>query len=325
MKLNRARIKILVCAAISVVTLIYMLAAFAVTSMAGRSDVCAGMRIEVIEEPEHTRNFVTAREIARELGDLPERAAGMLMADINTEQITERLRAIDKIEDVSVVKTTDRRILVTVTPLIPVARVFDGVESYYINKDNKRISASARYHMDVPVISGHFPPSDTVFTPASLLPLIEWLDKHRKWGELVTMIRVDSPSDVIVVPAITGHVVNIGEPVDFESKFGRLGRMYTEVLPVKGWNYYDTLSVKWAGQIVGTRRVKPVARVVNAIDEEDDAADVSTMLAAEGVAPGQSLPGKKAHSEKPIPAVAREALKKPASTDTVAKKNNKHQ
>lgn len=318
MKLNRALIKNITCAAISVVTLLYMLAAFAVTGMAARGDVCTGMRIEVIEESDHTRNFVTAREIARELGDLPERAAGMLMDDIDTEDITERLRAIDKIEDVTVVKTTDRRILVTVTPLIPVARVFDASDSYYINKDNKRISASARYHTDVPLITGHFPLSDTVFTPASLLPLLEWLDNNRKWGDLVTMIHVESPYDVIVVPAINGHVVNIGEPRDFDSKFERLGRMYTEVLPVKGWDYYDTLSVKWAGQVVGTRRVKPVAQAVTAIDEDDDAADVSTMLAAEGVAPGQSLPGKKAHSEKPIPAAVK------AAADTL-RKNNKNQ
>ena len=302
------------------VTLIYMLAAFAVTSVAGRSDVCKGMRIEVIEDPDHTRNFVNAREIARELGDLPERAPGMLMADINTQRITERLRSIDKIEDVRVVKTTDRRILVTVTPLIPVARVFDGSDSYYINKDNKRISASARYHIDVPVISGHFPVNDTVFTPASLLPMLDWLASHRKWGDLVTMIHVENPSDIFIVPAINGHVVNIGEPVDLESKFERLGRMYTEVLPVKGWNYYDTISVRWAGQIVATRRVKPVAQAVNAIDEEEEATDVAAMLAAEGVAPGQALPGKKAHNDKPIPAAARESAK----TDTT-KKNNKHQ
>ena len=33
-------------------------------------------------------------------------------------------------------------------------------------------------------------------------------------------------------------------------------RFYREVLPVKGWNYYDTISVKWRGRVVATRREK---------------------------------------------------------------------
>lgn len=305
MKINRARLKTIACAAISVATLLYMAAAFAVTSAVGRNDMCRGMRIEVLDDPVHTRNFVNAREIAHELGTLPERAAGMRLADIDTEEITRRLRAIDKIEDVTVLKTSDRRILVTVTPLIPVARVFEPSGSYYINKDNKRITASARYHVDVPVISGRFSPFDTVFTPASLLPMLDWLETHAKWSRLETMISADGPSDVILVPAITGHVINIGTPDNLDDKFARLERFYTTVMPVKGWTHYDTISVKWAGQVVATRRHKPVADTRSMTDDDDESADISTMLAAEGVAPGQALQGRKAKAEKPIPGAAR--------------------
>ncbi len=314
MKINRKRLRTILCAAVAILAGIYMVGAFAVTNYAGQFEVCKGMRIEV--EDEGGLNFVSAREISKELGTLPERTPGMRMADINTELITRKLQSIDKIEEVSVVKTSDNRILIRVVPLIPVARVFSDNGSYYINKDNKRISASARYTMDVPLISGNFPPGDSLFTPASLLPLIDWLGKNRKWGDLVTMIKVDSPHDIILVPAINGHVINIGEPRDFENKLSRINRMYTEVLPVKGWNYYDTLSVKWAGQVVATRRVKPVAPAAAPVDEDDDVTDLSTMLAAEGVAPGQTIPGRKAHNEKPIPAAVRETARRDTTKTT---------
>lgn len=316
MKINRQRLKTIMFAAGSILLAAYLVGALVVSASSRHTDICTGLKVAVIDEGGF--NFVTAREIANELGSLPERAAGMRLSAINTERITEALRRIDKIEDVRVVKTSDRKILVEVVPLIPVARVFDGNKSYYINKDNKRISASARYHMDVPVISGHFSPSDTVFTPASLIPLLDWLGKNEKWNSLVTMIKVDSPHDVILVPAISGHVVNIGEPVDLESKFERLGKIYTDVLPVKGWNYYDTLTVKWAGQVVATRRIKPVATPKYEADEVvDEVTDVSTMLAGEGVDPGRTKVGEKAHSEKPIPAVAKE---KPDTASTNSKK-----
>ena len=303
MKINRKRLNTILCAVGTVLLAVYMAGAFAYGAVHRQQDVCKGLRIEVRDDA--GLRFVTAREIANELGTLPERAAGMLLWDINTERIARNLRKIDKIEDVEVTQTSDSKILIEVTPLIPVARVFDGDRSYYINKDNKRITADARYHMDVPVISGHFPPADSVFTPASLLPLIDWLAANKKWSHFVTMIKVDSPRDVILIPAISGHVVNIGEPAGLDSKFERLGRMYTEVLPLKGWNYYDTLSVKWGGQVVATRRIKPVVVTNSDLDVDEEDADVTTMLVGDGIAPGQTKVGKKANNDPPIPAAVK--------------------
>ena len=208
----------------------------------------------------------------------------------------------------------DGRVLVTVTPLLPVARVFDGSDSYYVNREGKRIRANARYFSDVPVIMGHFPREDSVFTPLSLMPLFDWLNEHAEtWGRFITMVKVESPNDVILIPAITGHVINIGAPEGFDSKFERLRKVYQKVIPLKGWKYYDTLSVKWAGQLVATRRSKPVEQVAAASDDEDETTDVSTMLAGEGVAPGQTKPGEKAHNDKPIPGAA--AAEKPKKED----------
>lgn len=305
---------------------IYVVGALFVTDRMRASSVCTGMRIDVRQATRH--GFVTAREIARDLHGLPERSAGMNLSDINTEVIGRNLAGIDKIEDATVVRLTNGMINVIVTPLVPVARIFDANTSYYINKDGKRIGANARYHTDVPVIEGHFAPADTAFTPLSLMPLLDWLSDHTDtWGRYVTMIKVDSPTDIILIPAIAGHVVNFGAPTDFDSKFARLKTFYSKVLPVKGWEYYDTLSVKWAGQLVATRRVKPVIEAVTAVDEEEEATDVSTMLAAEGVAPGRTRPGQKAHDEKPIPvaASARPVAEKGSKSDVkkVDKTENK--
>lgn len=33
-------------------------------------------------------------------------------------------------------------------------------------------------------------------------------------------------------------------------------------MPVKGWNYYDTVSVKWNGRVVATRRTKRLPQSV---------------------------------------------------------------
>ena len=45
---------------------------------------------------------------------------------------------------------------------------------------------------------------------------------------------------------------------------------YRKVLPKKGWNEYDTISVKFKDQIVATRRIKPVIAPVETVEEEID-------------------------------------------------------
>lgn len=236
---------------------------------------CRG--VEIVVSDTANQRFVTVEDIAYELDNLPSRANGMLLSSINTDKIEHTLQCIDKIERANAVVLSNNRILITVEPMEPVARVFDGKQSYYINKEGKRIIADARYHLDVPVISGHF---DSTFTAASLLPLIKYINENETWNSLISMISVKNSRNVILVPIIRGHVINIGTADEFDSKFARLDKFYKDVMPVKGWDYYDTLSVKWHGQLVATRRAKNLTspKVDFDIESENEAPDVSTML-----------------------------------------------
>lgn len=282
---------------LSILQVTYIIVALSFTSKWAASEKCRGIRIAVNDSIE--LRFVTSSELGKELGDLPSRIKGMRMTDISTDSIEAFLNSIDKIEHASVVKLTDGFIHITVDPMHPVARVFDTNESYYINHYGKRISADARYHVDVPLIQGTF--NDSIFSARELLPLAEYINNDSLLNPLISMIKVESPSDVLLIPIIRGQVINIGEPRDLDDKFARLKRMYHEVLPVKGWDYYDTLSVKWHGQIVATRRHKnlPENRLIT--EEGEEQVDINTMLTADGVAPGQTMPGRKAKNDKQIP------------------------
>jgi hypothetical protein len=95
---------------------------------------------------------------------------------------------------------------------------------------------------------------------------------------LVSMYCVRDSNNIIIVPQISGHVVNMGDASDFENKFAKLLLFYREVMPKRGWNTFDTISVKWNHQIVATRRVKAVVPTIE-FDPEDDeqAPDIKTM------------------------------------------------
>lgn len=291
----------------SLLLIAYIVIALSVTASQPDTMLCRGFDIEVCGIDGQPQYFVTTAELSRELDSLPEKAPGMLLANINTQIIRRHLLELDKIEDVEVVRMTDGIIHIKATPIIPVARVFDGEESYYINRSGKRVSADARYHKDVPIIEGHFEYADTGFTAASLLPLLTYIAEDSIWNAYISMIKVKSPTDIILVPVIREHVINIGTPDKLDDKFRRLKKFYTDVLPLQGWEKYDTLNLKWKGQLVASRRSKSSSKVNIERYDDDESVDTGTMLAGDNVAPGQTIPGAKAHSEKPIPVAQKTA------------------
>ncbi len=224
---------------------------------------CAGMDVVVLDSADN--KFVTSTEIIREMDNFPSRCKGMLLSDINTDSIEIFLKHIDKIESASCVIRNNGKILVTIVPMHPVARIFDNGDSYYINREGKRIVADARYYLDVPVISGQF---DSTHTAVRLLPVLDYIASDSTWNSLVSMVKVDRKDNILLIPMIRGHIINFGDENDIDNKFARLHRIYKDVLPLKGWDYYDTLSVKWRGQVVATKREKKLMETKVKYDDE---------------------------------------------------------
>lgn len=277
---------------------------------ADRAQRCPRMPI-VVEETPGTEGFVTPGEIAAELNNLPTDAPTLPAGAINTQALRRQLLGMDKLEDASVVTLTDGTVSITVKPIVPVARVFDGKESYYINRNGKRVKAGARFRKNVPVIRGSFVEGDTTFTPLSLLPLIDFISADSVWNSYVTMIDVKGPHDIILVPAIREHVVNIGDLSDLPLKMKHLKTFYSKVLSEQGWEKYDTLSLKWRGQVVATKRSRKAPEMPVRSYDEDESVSIDAMLAGDNIAPGQSLEGRKANSEKPVPTRANTPAPKP--------------
>lgn len=238
-----------------------------------RCELCTSVDVEVVNAD--STSFVTPQGVLTDLKGQGIKLVGKHMGDINASDIEEALKVSPYLENADIVKCQDGKVLIRVSQLVPVVRVFDGEDSYYMNRAGKRMAATTYYHCDVPVVQGHF----TRKYPATrLLPLIDYVENDSLLRSLVTMYQVRDTNNIIIVPELSGHVVNIGNADGFENKFAKLKQFYTQVMPKRGWNTYDTISVKWNHQIVATRRVKAVAPVLEDYSEDDEQApDMETM------------------------------------------------
>ncbi len=264
---------------LSLILIGYMVFALIWADSIAAGEICTGIDVQVLQSPT-SRNFVTPTEIGSLLKEWKLDRTDMPLRTIDTQRIEESLEGIDNIEHANVERLADKRLRLTVTPMQPVARIFDDHgASYYINRQGKRLTANARFRLDVPVITGSF---DSVRTPVSLLPLINRISSDSAWNAIVSHVAVERGSrDVLLVPMIRGHVINLGEPDNIDDKLERVMLMYHKVMPIKGWNYYDTISVKWRGQVVATRRVKSLPEPLIRFDTADDEIyeeDVNSML-----------------------------------------------
>lgn len=253
------------------VLLLYTVFAVALTRAEKRMSLYEGVDIEVADSA--GTGFVTAADIDRTLGGLRAICARDPRGKINTLALERRLQAMPSVESASVTELNNGRLRLRVKPLVPVLRVMDGNSSYYINAAGKTISSDQGNFVDVPVIVGHFKSGKEV---ARLVPMFSYIHRHPEYDALVSSVSVSPRGDIIIVPAVTGHVINMGDTSRIEDKFKLLNRFYSEVMPVKGWEYFDTLSVKYSGRVIGTRAAKreaPIALTALADSVADNAPD----------------------------------------------------
>ena len=256
-----------------------------------QDELCTEVVVEVINAD--STSFVTPQGILSDLQSKGVKLKGKRMQDIDASQVEKALAMSPYLEFADIVKCQDGKLLIRVSQLLPVLRVFDGESSYYVNRAGKRMDANIYYHSDVPVVRGHFTRD---YPPTRLLPLIDYVEKDTLLRSLVTMYCVDDTNNIIIVPDFSGHVINIGNASGFKNKFAKLKLFYREVMPKKGWNAYDTISVKWNHQIVATRRVKAVVQTIE-YDPEDDEQEPDIGTISVEAAKGSQKPDEKPSAE----------------------------
>ncbi|MCH5239259.1 MAG: hypothetical protein J1F38_03470 [Muribaculaceae bacterium] len=228
-------------------------------------NVCKGIDIHI--ESGYMTDSVTRKGVMSEINRYPEKLIGTRLPLIDTKKLEEYLKSYPQFENVVCNFSTDGRLKVKVTPMVAELRIFEDSSSYYINKDGKRMASKASFFVDVPVVSGRF---DDNFQPKDILRVTRFISQDPLLSKLVGMVRVEDSENILLIPRIHGHVINFGDTTRLEEKRRALLAMYKEVIPYKGWEEYDTISVKYRGQIVATRRNKGARYTSNVEFEETD-------------------------------------------------------
>ncbi len=237
-----------------VVLLGYVAFAFAFVHEENAKRVCPGIDLRIIGNT--LPDSVLRQGVNSQLAKYGKKLKGEQLERIDLRKLEDYLSNFSNFESVECSFNPDSRLRITITPIKAEVRVFtDRGRSFYINRYGKRINADAEFYIDVPVLIA--PEKYDNLIPAAL-SVIRYTGGDAELSPLIAAYKIDGPNDFIIIPRLQGHVINFGDSTRLDEKKAAILATYRNVLPAKGWNTYDTISVKFKNQIVASRRNKAI-------------------------------------------------------------------
>lgn len=251
---------------ICVVLLVYVAVSFAFARYENGLRVCPGIDLRV--EGGALPDSVMRQGVNSRLSQFDGKIKGSRLKDIDLQRIEDYLGRFSQFETVDCSFDPDGRVRISVVPIKPEMRVFEpGGKSYYVNRSGKRFEADAEFFVDVPVL---ILSRDAGVGPEYALPVVRYVSQDAELNSLVAAFKLDGDHDLLLMPRIHGHLVNFGDTMRLAEKKAALLTAYRKILPAKGWNTYDTISVKFRNLVVASRRDKSQGLHGMPLDEGED-------------------------------------------------------
>ncbi|MDE6631404.1 MAG: hypothetical protein K2K23_00230 [Muribaculaceae bacterium] len=234
----------------------YVAFAFAFVHEENAKRLCPGIDLRIVGNS--LPDSVLHQGVTSQLAKYGHKLTGEPIERIDLKQLEDYLSAFSNFESVECSLNPDSRLRITITPIKAEVRVFtDKGKSFYINRYGKRIKADAEFYIDVPVLITPEKYDDCI---PSALSVIRYTCSDPELSQLIAAFKIDGPNDLIIIPRLQGHVINFGDSTRMDEKRAAIMAAYRTVLPAKGWNTYDTISVKFKNQIVASRKNKVISR-----------------------------------------------------------------
>jgi cell division protein FtsQ len=176
---------------------------------------------------------------------------------LDLRQIEDRIRTNKFVSDVDAFTDHHGNLVVSISQFRPIARVFDANgKDYYIGATGEIMPVSSKYTARVLLVRfsnmKDLAKENLTSTEkgTKLLELLNFIDSNPFWKAQIAEMLVSRKMEVTLYPQITRQTIEFGAVDDIEGKFRRLMVFYKEILPIKGWNEYERVSLKYANQIV---------------------------------------------------------------------------
>lgn len=216
----------------------------------------------LVEHLENGNDFITTEEMREKvLKKFQSEFTGVPLDRINLLQLESELQALDFIKSTDVYLDASNCLNIYVRQREPILRLISPEgRSQYVDKDGSLMPASIHYSPRVLVAFAAVQSrqdSLDIHNPGlerDLFELARYIERDRFLNALVEEILVNDQKDWSLIPKFGPSSILLGDLENLEDKTNRLKRVYREILPVQGWDYYNLVNLKFYGQVICTKR-----------------------------------------------------------------------
>jgi len=232
-------------------TLFFAYLIFAIIMLKNKQEETDCQDLIVVIKDSVNRQFLTKDNIVTMLKNEKLYPVYKPLISINTHEIEEKIAESELVSDVTVYKTPSGNIKIEIKQKMPVLRVFNGRESYYVDETGSTMPADYQYASYLPVANGNIEKS---LATTELYKFALFLQKNEFWNNQIVQIYVDVNKEVELIPRIGDHRILLGSFDDFEEKMHNLRLFYEQAIPKIGWEKYEVINLKYKNQIVCTKK-----------------------------------------------------------------------
>ena len=224
--------------------------------------ICKNVIINI--EEEYDNYFIDEKDV-NDLMTLNNREPliGRSYEVLRLKDLEKRVKANKLVESAEVYRDIHGDLQVKVKQRRPIARLLTKLNgSWYISEEGKVFPTSEKFTARVPGIDGDYAyklinakfDQDTV--QAKLLTMLKIIDKDEFLKALMSEIQIDIESvndttpQVTIYPQIGNQIIIYGGFDQPENKLKMIKVVYKDILPLKGWDTYKSISVAFKDQII---------------------------------------------------------------------------
>ena len=232
----------------AIVATAYLVFALFFTDILPSETKCRGVEI-VISDNEMQALSVESIEKQLKLRGLDPK--GKEMDKIVSGEIEKMLLESSIVKDCQCYKTHKNYIGIHISCKQPIIHVFDQAGGEYYLDSNGAVIRSVQNAIYLPVASGDIKSEET---REGLVKIALFLQKERFWREQVEQIHVTPKQEIVLVPRIGNHIIEIGKADNLEKKLAKLREFYKEGLNKVGWNKYNKINIEFDKQVICTKK-----------------------------------------------------------------------
>jgi len=188
------------------------------------------------------------------------------VGSVERQEVAAAAAKVPWVKDVHASVSVSGKVVVRADQRRPIARLYYGAKEYYFDDEAAIMPASRLDNCNVLVTGGDFIRplrTDSLWCAVdssgngqlkALWEVAEFLDSERKYDNLIDQVYVERDGDIMMVPKLGNHIVELGTTDDLDGKFDRLLTFYRKGMPRAGWDTYSHVSLKYHGQVVCTKR-----------------------------------------------------------------------